>query len=233
MVVLPQPAQEVAKYKTRLLLEVSCHFGNLQYSTAQSLIHRGEKKEEEGEEDKKAEKENTFDWLHSTHLWISQAHCWQKFKQPTSNLFFTFSTFPPTTFLMSVATYRPTNSPECITPCISSCPQCKISKVMCCQYFPCPAGASPPQCRGASSASGAISNRILPTITHLYGNSHKGGKYRILLKFSAERLAAIHSSILTDERADSRGHMGWLVPGLTEPLIPSPYKGSPAHFLRA
>ena len=68
LVALPQPAQEVAKYKTRLLLEVSCHFGNLQYSTAQSLIHRGEKKEEEGEEDKKAEKENTFDWLHSTHL---------------------------------------------------------------------------------------------------------------------------------------------------------------------
>ena len=73
MVALPQPAQEVAKYKTRLLLEVSCHFGNLEYSTAQSLIHRGEKKEgegekEEGEKEEGAEKEKTFDWLHSTHL---------------------------------------------------------------------------------------------------------------------------------------------------------------------
>ena len=149
MVALLQPAQEVAKYKTRLLLEVSCHFGNLEYSTAQSLIHRGEKKEEEGEKEEGAEKEKTFDWLYSTHLWISQAHCWQKFKQSTSNLFFIFSTLSPTTFPMSVATYRSTNSPECITPCISSCPQCRISKVMCCQYFPCPAGASPPQSRGA------------------------------------------------------------------------------------
>ena len=92
------------------------------------------------------------------------------------------------------------NSPEGISSCISSCPQCRISKVMCCRLR-----ALVPQCRGAS---GPISNRILPTITHLYGNSHKGGKYRILLKFSPERLAAIHSSILTDERADSRGHMG-------------------------
>ena len=75
---------------------------------------------------------------------------------------------------------------------------------MSCRSLP----ASEPWCIGPSGASGAISNRILPTITHLYGNSHKGGKYRILLKFSAERLAAIHSSILTDERADSRGHMG-------------------------
>ena len=35
MVALPQPAQELANHKTRLLLEVSCHFGNLQvqYST--------------------------------------------------------------------------------------------------------------------------------------------------------------------------------------------------------
>ena len=30
LVALPQPAQEVANHKTRLLLEVSCHFGNLQ-----------------------------------------------------------------------------------------------------------------------------------------------------------------------------------------------------------
>ena len=210
MVALPQPAQEVANYKTRLLLEVSCHFGNLQvqYGTIShnlTFTFTEAKRKQRHEKRTKGLKKRIPLTGFTPHIYESVKRTAVRsinYQQATT---FYILHISPTTCLMSVPTYRATNGPEGITPCISSCPQCRISKVMCCRYFPCPAGASPPQCRGAS---GAISNRILPTITHLYGNSHKGGKYRILLKFSAEQLAAIHSSILTDERADSRGHMG-------------------------
>ena len=59
--------------------------------------------------------------------------------------------------------------------------QSKISRLMCFQYFLV-------SCHSLSAAAGAISNGIQPSITHLYGNGLKSGKYRIPLKF----LGAVH-----------------------------------------
>ena len=59
----------------------------------------------------------------------------------------------------------------------------------------------------AAAAAGAISNGILPTITHLYGNCFKSGKYRIPLKclLGGVHFEKVQPTIPTDEHADSQG----------------------------
>ena len=84
-------------------------------------------------------------------------------------------------------------------------------------------------CLSLSAAAGAISNGIPPTITHLYGNGLKSGKYRIPLKwfgwqtFFQPQKSNLPFLLMSIQIAGVT--YSWQVPGTTEPLIPTPYRG--------